>query len=80
MAMPLDTFFEGSPAHGVLDAKDGVLLFRRSGHEDEFEELVTQALTTLRDWCDVIPMTNAENECDRLFIAPKEERSFNRSR
>ena len=32
------------------------------------------------DWCDVIPMTNAEDDCDRLFIAPKEERSFDPSR
>lgn len=76
MTMRFDTLLEGSPAYGVLDAKDGVLLFRRSGHEDEFEQLVTQALTTLRDWCDVIPMTNAEDDCDRLFIALKEERSF----
>ena len=78
--MRFDTLLEGSPAYGVLDAKDGVLLFRRSGYEDEFDHLVTEALTTLRDWCDVIPMTNAEDDCDRLFIAPKEERSFDPSR
>lgn len=80
MAMRFDTLLEGSPAYGVLDAKDGVLLFRRSGYENEFDQLVTQALTTLRDWCDVIPMTNAEDDCDRLFIAPKEERSFDPKR
>lgn len=78
--MSLNALLEGSPAYGVLDAKDGVLLFRRTGYEDEFDELVTQALTTLRDWCDVIPMTNAEDDYDRLFIAPKEERSFDPSR
>lgn len=80
MPMRLDTLLEGSPAYGVLDAKDGVLLFRRSGFEQEFTELTAEAVAALRDQCDVIPMTNAEDDCDRLFIAPKEERSFDPSR
>ncbi len=80
MAKRFDTLLEGSPAYGVLDAKDGVLLFRRPGYGDEFDQLVTQALTTLRDWCNATPMTNAEDDCDRFFIAAKEERSFDPSR
>lgn len=37
MTSLLNTLLEGAPAYGVLDAKDGVLLFRRSGFEQEFD-------------------------------------------
>lgn len=81
MAMRLDTLLEGSPAYGVLDAKDGVLLFRRSGFEQEFTELAAEAVEALGDQCEMIPLTNAEDDCDRLFVAPlNEDRSFNPSR
>ena len=40
----LNTLLEGSPAYGVLDAKDGVVLFRRSGFEQEFNELAAEAV------------------------------------
>lgn len=80
MPIHLDTPLEGSPAYGVLDAKDGVVLFRRSGFEDEFNELATEAIETLSDQCEVVPLIK-DDDCDRLFIGPlKEGRSFDPSR
>ena len=76
----LDTLLEGSPAYGVLDAKDGVVLFRRSGFEEEFKELAVEIVEAAGDEFEVIPLASAEAECDRVFIAPKEERSFDPSR
>ena len=72
MPMRLDTLLEGSPAY--------VVLFRRSGFEDEFNELATEAIETLSDQCEVILLVQ-DDDCDRLFIAPlKEDRSFDPSR
>ena len=74
----LNTLLEGSPAYGVLDAKDGVVLFRQSGFEQEFNELAAEAVEAAGEEFEVIPLTSGD-DCDRLFIAPREERSFARS-
>ncbi|MBA3999722.1 hypothetical protein [Brevundimonas sp.] len=80
MAHHLDTLLEGSPAYGVLDAKDGVVLFRRPGHEREFEALAAETLERAGEEFEAIPLENEDAECDRLFIAPLvEHRSFERS-
>ena len=77
MALHLDTLLEGSPAYGVLDAKDGVVLFRRPGKEKVFEQVVAEVVENPDPRVTVIPLANERNECDRLFIAPlEEERSF----
>ena len=80
MPTRLKSLLEGAPAYGVLDAKDGVLLFRRSGFEEEFEEVVAEVVDAAGDEYEVISITNCNSECDRLFIAPlDEERSFDPS-
>ena len=77
MTLHLDTLLEGAPAYGVLDAKDGVVLFRRTGHEDEFDRIAAEALERAGDDYEAIPLANEEEECDRVFIAPlSERRSF----
>ncbi|MFN3814766.1 hypothetical protein [Brevundimonas sp.] len=80
MALDLDTLLEGSPAYGVLDARDGVVLFRRSGHEREFEALAAETMKASGAEYEAIALENEDAECDRLFIAPlSEHRSFDRS-
>jgi hypothetical protein len=76
MAIDLDTLLEGAPAYGVLDAKDGVVLFRRPGHEREFGRIAAQAVLSAGDDYEAIPLTNDQAECDRLFIAPLGESKF----
>lgn len=77
MSVLLDTLLEGSPAYGVLDAKDGVLLIRRSGFEQEFTALAAEVMEARNDEFEVIALTNSDAQCDRLFIAPlTEDRSF----
>lgn len=77
MTLHLDTLLEGAPAYGVLDAKDGVVLFRRSGHEAAFDAIAAEALEAAGDEFDVIPLKNDQAQCDRLFVIPlTEERSF----
>jgi len=77
MALDLDMLLEGSPAYGVLDAKDGVVLYRRPGQEEMFEQVVAEVIEQADERLTVIPLANDRNECDRLFIAPlEEERSF----
>lgn len=77
MALHIDTLLEGSPAYGVLDAKDGVVLFRRPGKEKVFEQVVAEVIENADERVTVIPLENDRKECDRLFIAPLEEqRSF----
>ena len=77
MAHDLDTLLEGAPAYGVLDAKDGVVLFRRTGHEDEFDRIAAEALERAGDDYEAIQLAKEEEECDRVFIAPlSERRSF----
>ena len=56
----------------------GVVLFRRSGFEQEFNELAAEAVEAAGEEFEVIPLTSGD-DCDRLFIAPREERSFARS-
>jgi len=81
MTTNIDTLLEGAPAYGVLDAKDGVVLFRRSGFEQEFTKLTAEVIETVGDEFEVIPLTNSDAQCDRIFIAPlTEERSFDPSR
>ena len=80
MAHHLDTLLEGSPAYGGLDAKDGVELFRRPGHEREFKALAAEPVERAGTDYEAIPLENEDAECDRLFIAPlTEHRSFERS-
>lgn len=76
MTLHLDTLLEGAPAYGVLDAKDGVVLFRRTGHEAEFDALAAEAIRAAGDEFEVIPLRNDQAECDRLFVVPREGRSF----
>ena len=79
--MLLNALLEGTPAYDVLDAKDGVLLFRRSGFEQAFTDLAAEVMEAGGDEFEVIALNNSEAECDRLFIAPlAEERSFEPSR
>jgi hypothetical protein len=54
------------------------MLFRRSGFEQEFNELAAEAVEAAGEEFEVIPLTSGD-DCDRLFIAPREERSFARS-
>ena len=77
MSLHLEILLEGSPSYGVLDAKDGVVLFRREGHEAEFNAIAAEAIQAAGKDYVVIPLSDAEQRCDRLFIAPLDEtRSF----
>lgn len=77
MALNLATLLEGSPAYGVVDARDGVVLYRRDGHEAEFDALAAEVLDAAGDTFEVIPMTDEAQRCHRLFVAPlAEHRSF----
>ena len=77
MAPNMETLLEGAPAYGVLDAMDGVVLFRRPGHEAAFEAVAAQVLDASGDDYEVILLTDAAERCDRLFVAPAPEpRSF----
>lgn len=77
MTLHLDTLLEGSPSYGVLDAKDGVVLFRRQGHEAEFNAIAAEAIEAAGEDYVVIPLSDEGQQYDRLFIAPLDEsRSF----
>jgi hypothetical protein len=76
MALHLDTLLEGSPAYGVVDAKDGAVLFRRPGHEAAFDALAAEVLDASGDEFEAIPLTDDGERCDKLFVAPLESRSF----
>ncbi|TAJ65299.1 hypothetical protein [Brevundimonas sp.] len=77
MTVHLDTLLEGSPAYGVVDARDGVVLFRRPGHEAAFDALAAEVLEAAGDGFEVIPLTDETERCDRLFVAPlAQRRSF----
>ena len=77
MALNLETLLEGSPAYGVVDARDGVVLFRRPGHEAAFDALAAEVLDASGDDFEVILLTDAAERCDRLFVAPvAESKSF----
>ena len=69
MTQPLHDILEGSPAYGVIDAKDGYLLFGREGHEAEFRALVEQVRAAAAG-VEVIPLETPEDVPDRVFIAP----------
>ena len=78
MARNLDTLLEGAPSYGVIDAKDGFLLYSRPGHEAEFDAVAAEVEAAADDF-EVIPLKNEDDRCDRLFIAPlREEKSFAR--
>jgi hypothetical protein len=77
MALHIDTLLEGSPAYGVVDARDGVVLFRRPGHEAAFDELAAEVLDAAGEDFEAIALTDEAERCDRLFLAPLgEARSF----
>jgi hypothetical protein len=73
MALTLDTLLEGSPAYGVVDARDGVVLYGRDGHEAEFDILAAEVLGAAGETFEAIPLTDDAERCDRLFIAPLDE-------
>lgn len=73
MALDLETLLEGSPAYGVVDARDGVVLFGRPGHEAAFEAFAARVLDASGDDFEVILLTDAAERCDRLFVAPTGE-------
>jgi hypothetical protein len=68
--MRLDVLLEGSPAYGMRDVRNGVVLFRRSGFEVEFNEVATEVVETLSDQCKVILLIKGR-DCERLFLALK---------
>lgn len=74
MALDLESLLEGSPAYGVVDARDGVVLFRRPGHEAAFDALAAEVLDASGEDFEVIPLTDGSERCDRLFVAPVGER------
>lgn len=77
MTLSLNTLLEGSPSYGVLDAKDGVVLYGRQGHEAAFDALAAAAIEAAGIEFSVIPLGDDAHRCDRLFIvALEEERSF----
>lgn len=77
MALDLETLLEGAPAYGVVDARDGVVLYGRPGHEAAFEALAAEVLDASGDDFEVILLTDAVERCDRLFVAPTgEHKSF----
>ncbi|MDP2764212.1 MAG: hypothetical protein Q8O54_05175 [Brevundimonas sp.] len=76
MALHLETLLEGSPAYGVVDARDGVVLYGRPGHEAAFEALAAEVLDASGDDFEVIVLTDEAERCDRLFVAPAEHKSF----
>lgn len=79
MSARLEDLLEGGPAYGVLDAKDGVVLFRRPGFERAFAAVADEAVKSAGEDFEVIPLKEGE-DCDRLFIAPLHEaRSFDPS-
>lgn len=73
MTQPLHDILEGGPAYGVIDAKDGWLLFGRQGHEAEFRAMVEQ-VRAAADGVEVIPLDTADDVPDRVFIAPLPQR------
>lgn len=76
MTMDIDTLLEGGPSYGVIDAKDGYLLYGREGHEAAFRAL-TEEVEASANGFEVIPIRDGDDRCDRLFIAPlTEEKSF----
>ena len=77
MTLHLTTLLEGSTSYGVLDAKDGVVLFRRPGHEAAFSAVAAEAVKAAGVEFTVIPIGDDAERCDRLFIVPlDEDRSF----
>jgi hypothetical protein len=78
MTLDIDALLEGAPSYGVVDAKDGFLLYGRPGHEQAFEAVAAE-VEAAADGFEVVPLLNDDDRCDRLFIAPlREEKSFAR--
>ncbi len=69
MTQSLHDILEGGPAYGVVDAKDGWLLFGREGHEAEFRALVAEVQAAAPD-AEIIPLDTPDDVPDRIFIAP----------
>ncbi|HZV85311.1 MAG TPA: hypothetical protein VFF48_10040 [Brevundimonas sp.] len=77
MAVDFETLAEGAPAYGVVDTRDGVLLYAREGHEAAFHALAAEVLEAAGDQFEAIPLGDDGSRCDRLFLAPlHEDRSF----
>ena len=77
MALNLDTLLEGSPAYGVVDARDGAVLFRRPGHEAAFAAMAAEVMDASGEAFEAISLNDDNQRCDRLFVAPlRESRSF----
>ena len=55
MTMDLNALLEGAPSYGVIDAKDGFLLYGRPGHEQEFTALAAEVEAAADDF-EVIPL------------------------
>lgn len=70
MALNLETLLEGSPVYGVVDARDGAVLFRRPGHETAFDAMVAEAMDASGEAFEAIALTRDGKGCDRLFVAP----------
>lgn len=76
MPLNLDTLLEGSPAYGVVYARDGAVLFRRPGHEAAFDAMAAEAMDASGEAFEAIPLTGDARGCDRLFVAPLREPAF----
>ena len=61
-----------------IAAKLDVLKKRIEKDTADFNELAAEAVEAAGEEFEVIPLTSGD-DCDRLFIAPREERSFARS-
>jgi len=79
MSLDLNSLLDGSPSYGVVYAKDGVLLFRRHGHEAAFRAIAANAMRHAGEDFTITTICDSEHQCDRLFIATlDEDRSFAR--
>ncbi|MGA0545415.1 hypothetical protein ACO2Q1_09080 [Brevundimonas sp. VNH65] len=72
MALDLDELLEGAPSYGVIDARDGYLIYSRAGHQDAFDRLAAEIEASAGAF-EVIPLREDGDRCDRLFIAPLNE-------
>ena len=76
MTVSLDTLLEGSPSYGVLDARDGVVLYARQGHEAAFNAVAAAAMEAAGVEFSVIPLGDDGHRLDRLFIVPLDDETL----
>ena len=72
MTLDIDALLEGAPSYGVVDARDGFLLYGREGHEKEFNAIAAE-IQAAADSYEVIALKTDDDHFDRLFIAPLAE-------